>query len=245
MSGLCIATNYVSNDSTYQFSYPVYSLSSGNWQTSPQPIPSDAQSLLAFQAVGVNGTATGSVGTVTYGCYLPGATQPSGTTTFNFSDPFSGSGSCSSSTTVPNLSVNQTMGPTGDSDYALTFTWTVSTQITNGMIVQVSGAEAQYLILMGQACQLPDSTTITNLFTSAAAGNVIPILQSQLNAIPGGPPVTSGATLVQNGAQVCLSSWGQLCWIVSPQVFGEYGFNWDNIQPAPAQLPPQGLDITS
>jgi hypothetical protein len=123
----------------------------------------------------------------------------------------------------------------------------MSTTLTNGMIVQVNGnppPPAQYLVLMGQTCLLPDPPTVENLFNQPSPPTMIS--SSDLASIPAGPPLTNGATLAKQEGQsaVNLLSWGQACWIVSPQVFENYNFNWDAIQTV-STLPPQGLDITS
>ena len=241
MSAYCIAPNVIGNSSSYSLLYPQYELSSGNWNITPAPVPPSLSSFNAFQAQGAAGSATGAVGTVTYGCYLPNATEPSGTLTLSFSDPYSGDNSCSASTTTPHLSATASYPITGQT---CQFIWTVSTPITNGMIVQVTGSAAQYLVLMGQTCLIPDPATESNLFTAAALANILPINQWQFDAIPAGPPLTSGASLGNVGPAIYLLTWGQACLIASPPVFTEYGFNPANVNPI-STLPPLGMTITS
>jgi hypothetical protein len=247
MSGWCIAQNQVNNSSSYTFLNPQFALSSGHWNISPQPIPTPINSLLAFQAQGASGTATGAVGTVTYGAYAPSttgpATNPSGTVTLNFSDPYDGDNSCTCSTTVPNLSVVPSYNQDGRTCY---ISWTITSPLLNGMIVQVPGNDAQYLVLMGQTCLIPNPATVTNLFTTAAAANVVLITQSQFNSFPSGPALTDGASLaqLQGQPQFYLLTWGQACWIASVQVFTEYGFNPAMVQTV-TSLPPLGITISS
>ena len=125
MSGDCNITNVVSNTTGYTFSpvNPQNPLSSGNWVTSPQTIAAGASNFTAFEAIGVSGTATGAVGNATY-TVLNSSNQVQGTATFNFSDPFDGSNSCSFSSSVQNLSATNNCPSSGRT---ITVNWVVST----------------------------------------------------------------------------------------------------------------------
>src|ERR1043165_5519012 len=121
MSGWCVATNVVYNYSGYSFGNPSGGTpSSGYWVISPQPIETGATYFLAFQAKGVDGTATGAVGSVTYDCYPSGSTTSAGTLTLNFSDPYSGNNYCSASSTVEGMSAMPNYSPDGRT---LNVTW--------------------------------------------------------------------------------------------------------------------------
>jgi hypothetical protein len=105
MSGLCNITNKFTNKTSYSFAPTASSsLSSGNWVTSPQPLAANADDFVAFEAVGVNGTATGAVGVAVYNVMSNGAAI--GTLSLTFSDPYTGSNSGSASTTVDDLVVS-------------------------------------------------------------------------------------------------------------------------------------------
>jgi hypothetical protein len=81
-------------------------------------------------------------------------------------------------------------------------------------------------------------------------GNVRQISQSDLETLPAGPPLASGAVVVRGEEQLeqYLLSWGQRCWISSWDVFNAYGFNVDTVIYNLSLLVlckfPQGLDIT-
>ncbi|HEY2091990.1 MAG TPA: hypothetical protein VGJ81_08885 [Thermoanaerobaculia bacterium] len=121
MSANCDITNLVTNQTGYSFVLNTSSLSSGNWVVSPQPIPANAPSFNALQAIGVSGTATGAVGQAIYNVMQNGNNV--GTFTFNFSDPYSGSNSCSSSSTVSGLSATNNC-PSSGSTFSVS--WTIS-----------------------------------------------------------------------------------------------------------------------
>ena len=118
----------------------------------------------------------------------------------------------------------------------------------NGTLLQVSGALAQYVVLDGQTCLIPNPQTELNLFTGTAISKMQMVTQAELDAIPAGPPLTNGASLATAqatpGEPIYLLSWGQRCWIVSPQVFSAYGFDNSKIQVNPGVNGiPQGLDV--
>jgi len=104
MSANCNITNTFLNSSQFSFTPNANSsLSSGNWVISPQPIPAGG-SVVAFQAIGVAGTATGAVGQAGYNVFQNG-TQV-GMVTLTFSDPYSGNNGASvGSNNVPGLSI--------------------------------------------------------------------------------------------------------------------------------------------
>lgn len=103
--------SYVTNPTPYSFSLKDKHLSSGNWKTSPQPIPPAVADQLIFEAVGVKGTMTGAVGKAEYNVLLDGRIL--GQMTLKFSDPYSGKNRCSGHTNVPSLSVRVECPETG------------------------------------------------------------------------------------------------------------------------------------
>jgi hypothetical protein len=121
MSANCDITSVITNPTAYSFSLLVDSLSSGNWIVSPQPVPASSGAAVAFEARGVSGTATGAVGQAVYNVVSGGSTI--GTLTLNFSDPYSGDNSCSSSSTVPNLSASNDCPEHGST---FTVNWSIS-----------------------------------------------------------------------------------------------------------------------
>jgi hypothetical protein len=124
MSGWCIATSVIYNSSGFSFGNPSGGTpSSGHWVISPQPIAVDATDFLAFQAQGADGTATGAVGSASYDCFPNGSTTPAGSLTFNFSDPYDGSNSCSASSTVAGLVAKPSYNTSGRT---LNINWTIS-----------------------------------------------------------------------------------------------------------------------
>lgn len=123
MSADCNITNLVQNTTGFTFTLLDSSLSSGNWVVSPQPIAPYNASFNAFQAQGVSGTATGAVGQATYNVFNNNDGPLLGTLTFNFSDPYSGSNSCTSSTSVPNLAVTNNCPSSGST---ISVQWAIS-----------------------------------------------------------------------------------------------------------------------
>lgn len=118
----------------------------------------------------------------------------------------------------------------------------------DGALVQVSGNAEVYLVILGQACWIPDSPTAQNLFGSGWDSYVQLITQDQLNSMPPGRALTSGACLIQASGQdaIYLYTWGNAFWIANPAVFISYGFNNGTVYPVPAtvlQAIPQGVDI--
>lgn len=100
MSANCNITVLCSNTSAYSFQVVTGSLSSGNWVVSPQPITANQSTFTCLQAVGVSGTATGAVGQAVYNIF-DGNNNNVGTMTIEFSDPYSGSNSCTVSISGP------------------------------------------------------------------------------------------------------------------------------------------------
>jgi hypothetical protein len=121
MSGYCLINNNFDNSGTGYSFQPngSSSLSSGDWVISPQPIGPNQGSFLAFQAQGVDGTATGAVGQAGYNV-MAGTTQV-GTLTLHFSDPYDGDNSASYSTNVNGLVVGASIPSSGRT---ITCTWT-------------------------------------------------------------------------------------------------------------------------
>jgi hypothetical protein len=97
-------TSLVANTTPYAFTLVDKKLTSGNWVTSPQPIPPHCENLLAFEAKGVSGTATGAVGWAVYDAKSNGTSV--GQMKLIFEDPYSGSNKCSAYTEIPNLHVS-------------------------------------------------------------------------------------------------------------------------------------------
>jgi len=95
---------FATNTTPYSFTLNKKHLSSGNWDTSPAPIPANCADLFIFEAIGVKGTATGAVGYATYDVVSNGGVL--GQLTLTFSDPYSGKNSCSSHTDVAGLYVS-------------------------------------------------------------------------------------------------------------------------------------------
>jgi hypothetical protein len=118
----------------------------------------------------------------------------------------------------------------------------------NGTLLHVTGNDAIYLMLDGQACWVPDLPTANNLFTTTALQNRQGISQADFSALVSGPTLTSGAALAQGVGQqgIYLISWGQRCGISSSQVFENYGFNASMVQPTPVLVLngfPQGVSL--
>jgi hypothetical protein len=123
-----------------------------------------------------------------------------------------------------------------------------SMSFPNGTLLALSGTQAQYVVLDGQTCLIPNPPTETNLFTPAAINQMQTVTTAQFNSMPAGPPLTNGASLATAqsapGEPIYLLSWGQRCWIVSPQVFAAYGFDNSKIQVNPGvNSIPQGLNV--
>lgn len=118
----------------------------------------------------------------------------------------------------------------------------------NGTLLALSGTQAQYVVLDGQTCLIPNPPTEQNLFTQAAINQMKTVTQAEFNSMPAGPALTNGASLATAqsapGEPIYLLSWGQRCWIVSPEVFSAYGFNNSKVQVNPGvNSIPQGLDV--
>jgi hypothetical protein len=116
----------------------------------------------------------------------------------------------------------------------------------NGTLLQVSGTTPIYFLLDGQLSQVPDTTTLSNLFGSSPT--ITTVSQSTLNALPMGPPLTSGACIAGTGApgsQQWLLTWGQRLWITAA-VLPSYQFYEPNLQNASALVLaafPQGVTL--
>lgn len=99
----------------------------------------------------------------------------------------------------------------------------------NGTLLQVTGKPAQYVVLDTHTCEVLASTE-RNLFTPAALSKVKQVSQKEFDSLPPGTPLTSDAVLVKGSEDpVYLLSWSLRCWIVSHQVFGDYGFDYSKI----------------
>jgi hypothetical protein len=122
MPFLLQVSGQVTNPTLYNLAVQEASLTAGQWETKPRPIPAGADRLVAFQAGSAPGTATGAVGTVTYA--VSGGGAPAGTFTLTFSDSLAGENTAGWSSTVPGLSA-VCEHPRSGSD--ITITWTLST----------------------------------------------------------------------------------------------------------------------
>jgi hypothetical protein len=102
----------------------------------------------------------------------------------------------------------------------------------NGLRVQLPGHPEIYLIDAGYRRWIPDAATYNNLFRDWN-GVAVDI---DLNEIPIGTPITSGATLARayGTPAVYLLDQNVRRWIVSAAMMDKYYFAWDRVHELPA-----------
>ena len=103
----------------------------------------------------------------------------------------------------------------------------MATTYDDGQLVQVSGTSPVYLIVLGEACWVPNPATFDNLFVQARWKQIQQISKTGFDTIPPGPPLTDGAYLakVPTSAPQYLVSWGMANHISGPDAVQRYGFN--------------------
>lgn len=100
--------------------------------------------------------------------------------------------------------------------------------LSEGQLVQVSGAPEVNQIIFGRRCWVPDPSTYTNLYINWNA--VQTISQADFDSLLPGPQITNGAYLGKGpGGTVYLISWGMANPITSSG-FATYQFTYAHIQ---------------
>jgi hypothetical protein len=124
----------------------------------------------------------------------------------------------------------------------------VAMSFPNGTLLEVTSDKARYLMIDSHVCLLNPETE-AKLFTPAALRNFKPITQQELDGLTPGFPFPDNTTLIkgQGRTEVYLFLRRLRCWIISPQVFESYGFDWSKIQVIPVpdlDMIPPGPDVT-
>ena len=114
----------------------------------------------------------------------------------------------------------------------------------NGTLRQAPNTAPVYLVINGALCWIPDPQTFNNLITPGAKI----ITDPNLDEIAVGTPLTSGAVLAKaSGDQpTYLVSNGVKMWVPNPTIWGDYQFNWGQVQTVPfivIESIPSGPDL--
>lgn len=101
----------------------------------------------------------------------------------------------------------------------------------NGLRMKHPARPEVYLIDNGQKRWIPNPGTYTNLFGSWDGIYIYP----EIDSVDTGPTISAGASLIRGdqSPQVYLVDNGVKRWIINPDVFNKYFFDWNKVRVVP------------